>query len=95
MAEAPAGGCASGLGVRVSGFGPVWLSNVVPLWKQFARHDFPALETQLELGRKLHLDLDRRAGVLLGPKLRYEGRDPLPYRKEAVDLGVAGGTECY
>ena len=56
---------------------------------------FPAPKVQLELGRELDLELDRNAGVLLGPELRYEGRDPLPYRKEAVDLGVAGGTECY
>jgi hypothetical protein len=57
--------------------------------------DFPALEVQLELGRELDLELDWGAGVLLGPELRYEGWDPLPYRKEAVHLGMAGGTEGY
>ena len=73
------------------GFEP--LSNGLPQRKKLRR--FPAPKVQLELGRELHLDLDRRAGVLLGPKLRYEGRDPLPYRKEAVHLGVAGGAEGY
>jgi hypothetical protein len=81
----------SGFEVRDSGFEP--LSNGVPQRKKLRR--FPAPKVQLELGRKLHLDLDGNARVLLGPKLGYECGDPLPYREEAVHLGVAGGTEYY
>ena len=46
-------------------------------------------------GRELDLELDLSAGVLLGPKVGDEGGDPFPYRKEAVDLGVAAGAEGY
>ena len=56
---------------------------------------FPAPKVQLELGRELDLELDRNAGVLLGPELSDQSGDPLPYRKEAVHLGVAGGAEGY
>ena len=78
MVEAPAGGYTSRSGFRVSGFDP--LSNGVPFPKDFARHDFPALEVQIELGRDLDLELDRKAGVLLGPDVALQqnrGQGPL------------------
>jgi len=56
--------------------------------------DFPSLERQLELDRELfELDLDGDARMLLGPELGEEGRDPLPYRKEVMNLGMTRGTE--
>ena len=85
--------CFSGSGN--CGVGPLSLSKAILLGNEFDSWDFPALEVQLELGRELDLQLDRRARVLLGPKIGEYGRDPLPYRKEAMDLGVAGGAEDY
>jgi hypothetical protein len=85
--------CCSGSEARDSGLGRVSLSTVVPLGNGFASGDFPAPKVQLELDREFDLQLDRSAKVLLGPKLNQESRDPLPYRKEAMDLGVAGGAQ--
>jgi hypothetical protein len=54
---------------------------------------FPSLELQLELGGERDLELDGDAGVLLGPELSQEFRDPFPHGEQAVYRGVAGGAE--
>jgi len=60
----------------------------------FDGRDFPSLERQRELSRRrLELQLDRSPRVVLNPELDQERRDPLPYRKEAMDLGAAGGAQ--
>jgi hypothetical protein len=64
---------------------------VLPLGNRF--DDFPAPKVQLELGRELELQLDRHTRVLFDPELGHECRDPLPYRKEVMDLGVAGAAQ--
>ena len=71
-----------------SGFRSAWLSKV-PSRK---RTDFPSLQRQAEL-RLLELHLNRSTKVLFDPELGEERRDPLPYRKEMMDLGVAGGAQ--
>ncbi len=54
---------------------------------------FPSRERQLELGGKIDLELDGNAGMLLGPELSQEFRDPFPHGEQAVNRGVAGGAE--
>ena len=53
----------------------------------------PSLELQLELRGQFDLQLDGDAGVLLGPELSQEFRDPFPHGEQAVNRGVAGGAE--
>jgi hypothetical protein len=55
--------------------------------------NFPSLELQLKLGGERDLELDGNAGVLLGPELSQEFRDPFPHGEQAVNRGVAGGAE--
>ena len=55
--------------------------------------NFPSLELQLELRGQFDLQLDRDAGVQLGPKFDQGARDPFPHGEEAVNRGVAGGAE--